>query len=263
MRNGKRAARPLLLLDEVRPDGPGTFGQFTFFVAARTDTRTAVQWMRTAAKVREGLPEQSAKASFKGSKLYGSSRSGVHRSLREYLAACRAQLVGISVLGTTAAAVSRIAARTTGGIRTRPARGERRPASDVRGRELPLLLSYLKRTANDAGLRGQVDLLVDRSRQFGLGVRDRGLANNEFETFGPGPLNRLAGGRKSSIRCNCKFRIIPASDKSPFRDLLLIPDALAYVGAHRGNTFDAAKLRLQNGEETWVWTPGLGEFNFE
>ncbi len=62
------SARPLLLIDEIRVDGPPTVRQFVFFIVLRTNTTTAVEWMRSALHVRGAMPVQSRNARLKGAR---------------------------------------------------------------------------------------------------------------------------------------------------------------------------------------------------
>ncbi|SRR5713226_2927278 len=195
--------------------------------------------------------EEVVDAKDKGRRLFGERRSRRHEGLRQYVCECIRSSLGLDVLGTSSVTLTNLAANTRGGMRTVAAADEARTEGFVFGRELVPLLNLLKRVANDAGIQGRVDIILDRSHQLGLDPSDRGLAADEFETFGPGDLNALASGAAANIQSNCSFRIVSVSDEGSFRNLVLLPDAVGYIGAFCGDAFDGVKARVLGGEAFW------------
>lgn len=150
-----------------------------------------------------------------------------------------------------------------GGIDTQPAAGETRMAREVNGPELVPMMNRVKQIAlNSTFVDVQVDVLIDRSRQLGLEAASGGLNEDQFETLGPGPLNSSPDGSPSTILCPNTFRFISVSEKGPFRDLLLLPDAVSYIanlGDFSGNAFDRAKSELESGTPFWMWPANLNK----
>jgi hypothetical protein len=105
----------------------------------------------------------------------------------------------------------------------------KRPGT-IEGRELGPVVHLAKIAANALGVGArQVDVVVDRSDQTGLGARKRRLPTGTLEVLGPTPFNRLAGGGQAEIHCPTVFRLVADSDGGPFRDLLLLPDFYGHL----------------------------------
>ena len=104
-------------------------------------------------------------------------------------------------------------------------------------------------TPHDSG-NVQVDVLVDRSRQLGLDPKTLGVPPGTFQIFGPGTLNQVSGDSPASLICPTRFRIISAPEEGPLRDLLMIPDAVAYLLDQQKQDAEARKA-LEAGQEFW------------
>lgn len=93
-----------------------------------------------------------------------------------------------------------------------------------------MLITLIKAAANSLGIGArQVDVIVDRSDQLGVGPTKRRLPGQTFEVLGPGQFNTGPGGRLAQMVCAATFRIIADSDQGPFRDLLLLPAFYGYL----------------------------------
>jgi hypothetical protein len=254
----RSAARPLLIVDEIRPEGSVAGEQLVSTVFVETDTRTAVKWAETALGIRDALAPAAREKCFKGATLYGSRQRSSHEPMREYVRAvlqeCRA---GFRV--TTSNHVLRGHTSAKGGIRPVPAtEADRLQVTAVRGPELVPLLNAVKVISMRRSLGAvQVDVLVDRSRQLGLDPKTLGVPADTIQLFGPETLNETSDGSESSLVCPSRFRIVSAPEEGRLRDLLLIPDAVAYQ-LHAQGEIGAAKAALASGEEFWVEEIRLG-----
>lgn len=102
------------------------------------------------------------------------------------------------------------------------------------GPELSILLNLVKQTALSlqVGSR-QVDIIIDRSDQFGMGPKKRKLPDDTFEVVGPAQFNRRPDGTQSLLYCPAEFRLIFNSDQGLFRDLLMLPELYGYLLLYR------------------------------
>jgi len=247
----RTAARPLVIVDEIRPDGSTPGEQFVATVFVETDTRTAVRWAETALAVRDELAQARNKV-FKGAGLYGSRRRPSHEPMRKHLRAVLKEAQGAFRVTTT----NRILEGHPsghGGIRLIPATPkDQLQVTAVRGAELVALMNTIKVIATVRNLGDvHVDVLVDRSRQLGLDTKTLGVPPDTIQMFGPDTLNHLSGGSAASLICPTRFRIISASEEGPLRDLLMIPDVVAYLLDQQKEHAEARKA-LDAGQEFWI-----------
>ena len=248
----RAAASPLLIVDEIRPDGNATGEQLVSTVFLETDTRTAVRWAESALTIRDELAPTARETCFKGRTLYGSRQRRSHEPMRNYVrAALRECRSGFLV--TTSNHVLRGHESARGGIRPVPATDQDRLlVNEVRGPELVPLLNSIKVIAVRRNLgHVQIDVLVDRSKQIGLDHNVIGVPKDTIQVFGPGKLNATSDGSPSSLISHSRFRIIATPEEGRLRDLLLLPDAVAYQVQLRGLR-DAAKAALASGTEFWI-----------
>jgi hypothetical protein len=247
----RAAARPLLIVDEIRPDGSAPGEQFVATVFVETDTRTAVRWAETALAVRDGLGQARDKC-FKGSSLYGSRRRPSHEAMREHVRSVLTEARGAFRVTTTNRILDDHPSRR-GGIRAVPATPkDQLHVTAVRGRELVPLMNTIKVIAAVRNLGDvQVDVLVDRSRQLGLHPTDLGVPLDTIQMFGPDTLNHVSDGSPASLISPTRFRIISAPEEGRLRDLLMIPDVVAYLLDQQQEHAEARKA-LEAGQEFWI-----------
>ncbi len=245
----RSAARPLFIVDEIRPDGDCKGEQLVATVVVETDTRSAVDWAEKALGLRDQLPAQARGKCFKGKDLYGSKRSRSREPMRGYLS----EVVGKCRSGFVLTTSNRILQghpSGVGGIRAVPAtEKDRLSIATVQGPELVPLLNVVKTIASHRSLGDvQVDVLVDRSKQLGLDPQKLGVPKDAVQFFGPSTFNETFRGEASSLLCPTRFRLIVLSESGPLKDLLLIPDAIAYL-LHRQGSIEGAKQALAQGQE--------------
>lgn len=247
----RTAARPLLIVDEIRPDGETQGEQLVATVFVETDTRTAVRWAETAFTIRDGLAQARDKC-FKGSVLYGRRSRRSHEPMRDYVRTALNEARGAFRVTTTNRVLEDHPSRR-GGIRAVPATPKDQLRVDaVRGAELVPVLNTIKVIAMMRNLGDvQVDVLVDRSRQLGLNPTTLGVPPDTIQLFGPDTLNDTSDGSPASLICPTRFRIISAPEEGRLRDLLLIPDAVAYQ-LDLQKLDEEARKALQGGQEFWI-----------
>jgi hypothetical protein len=247
----RTAARPLLVVDEIRPDGTTPGEQFVATVFVETDTRTAVKWAETALAVRDELAQARDKC-FKGSSLYGSRRKSSHGPMREHVRAVLNEARGAFRVTTTNRVLENHPSGR-GGIHAVPATPkDQLRVEAVRGAELVPLMNSIKVIAAARNLGDvQVDVLVDRSRQLGLDPKVLGVSPDTIQMFGPDTLNHLSDGSPASLISPTRFRIISAPEEGRLRDLLMIPDVVAYLLDLQKEHAEARKA-LDAGEEFWI-----------
>lgn len=218
----RASARPMILADEVRyPDV--AHGEIIAFVFLCTNTRDAAEAADAATEIRgRMLPKHSAQL-FKGSHLFGNKVRPHLNELRSFVETTIGKCAAVVKVTTTARTITRYRSIAPGGIRRQDG------ASDVDGRELVPFLNMIKLTATamKAGAT-QVDVLLDRSFNLGLDPGQLGMADNQIAIFDPDTFNVTRSGARASFICPSSFRLICPPKLSAFRDLLLLPDAIAY-----------------------------------
>jgi len=244
----KNPLRPIMLIDETREDDGPKIGQYVLFICILTNAMHIVNCLCEAELARLELQGYAKDINFKGRLLFGKRGKKSHEIIRSYVVSNISKVESIVVLASSSKAIRNCYSNMSGGINAISSTEQRKMR--VFGPELPLLLNYVKKIAIDRMLKSiQVDVIVDRSQQFGLGVRQRSLKKRTFEVLGPGTLNRVAGDSFASSHCPSKFYIIASSDNGTFRDLLLLPDAIGYIGAKNGY-FDDMKQNILKGDLT-------------
>lgn len=78
------AARPLLMIDEVRKAKPTQTGQYILYTTVVTDTRSAVIFHDEAQHARAKLSRTPAATTLKGSTLFGTRSRRSHEPMRDY-----------------------------------------------------------------------------------------------------------------------------------------------------------------------------------
>lgn len=248
----RAAARPLLIVDEIRPNGTTEGEQLVATLFVETDTRTAVRWAEAALTVRDQLARPARDKCFKGSTLYGSRQRRSHEPMREYVRTALNEARGAFRVTTTNHILKDHPSKR-GGIRAVPATPKDQLRVDaIRGDELVPLLNTIKVIASGRNLGDiQVDVLVDRSSQLGLDPTILGVPPDTIQILGPDTLNQTSDGSPASLICPTQFRIISAPEEGRLRDLLLIPDAVAYK-LNQQKLDQEAREALKAGQEFWM-----------
>jgi hypothetical protein len=229
-----QAARPLLLLDEVRlPDA--TTGDVVSFVVIATDTRVAHELATTASEIRGQASAADGASLIKGAALFGQRRRRAHDPFRRYVLDALRRCASRTRVTTSGNVLKQYQLLAPGGIRLEAAPGGTVPVEAIRGRELVPVMNALKIVANAQRFGAtQVDVLLDRSAQLGLDPAQLGVSRDGVMILGPGEFNRQMDGSPASYQCPSRFRLICPPKRSAFRDLLLLPDALAYLTLWNG-----------------------------
>jgi len=243
-----QAARPLLLVDEVRiPDAAA--GDIVSFVVLGTDTRLAHNFATTASAIRDRASPADGASLIKGSALFGQRRRRAHDPFRRYVLDALRKCARRMRVTTSGSVLRRYELLAPGGIRLEAVPGEQVPVEAIRGRELVPVMNALKIVANKQGFGAtQVDVLLDRSAQLGLDPAQMGVSREGVMILGPGEFNLQADGSPASYHCPSQFRLICPPKRSAFRDLLLLPDALAYLTLRTGSV-SQPRGRLAGGED--------------
>jgi len=239
--------RLLFLVDEVRsPHSCGALGGLVSFVLVGTTAQEAAAYADEMSVLRDQLRNPAdAKAWIKGTDLYGKNRAK-HDAIRARVGRAVADsFPGILRWSTSSSALKQVEALAPCGIQ--PVRESGDAMTAIRGRELWLLMTMVKHAANHVGIGpDQIDVLVDRSAQLGLDPHLLGEPKDQNFILGPGELNQQADGSPASYHCPSRFRFIAPTKPGPFRDLSLLPDAVAYVMLVRGHV-EAAWQRVRSG----------------
>jgi hypothetical protein len=243
-----QAARPLLLIDEVRvPDS--TAGDIVSFVVLGTDTRVAHGLATAASEIRGRAGGADGASLIKGSGLFGQRRRRAHDPFRDYVLDALRRCASRTRVTTSGSVLKRYELLAPGGIRLEAAPGEQAPVERIRGRELVPVMNTLKIVANTEGFGAtQVDVLLDRSALLGLDPGQLGVSRDGVMILGPGEFNLQADGSPAAYQCPSRFRLICPPKRSAFRDLLLLPDALAYLTLRTGKLARPREM-LAAGEE--------------
>lgn len=227
-RDWRDSARPLLIADEVRMAHP-TLREIIAFVFVCTDTRTAASLADRASVVRSGMSGQTAAALIKGADLYGTRSRSHHDAFRAYVTHAIRSCTAIVRVATTSPTVTRYTTIAPGGIR-RETEASAAALSPITGRELVPFMNMVKAAATALKFGDvQVDVLLDRSAQLGLDPSQLGMPQTDVAILGPSRLNVRKDGSDADFICSTSFRFISTSEKSAFRDLLLLPDSVGYA----------------------------------
>lgn len=244
--------RVVLIVDEIRQKINDQ--DVTTFCCVKLSARNALDAINFARDARVACGGQAANSDFKGKKLFGSRSRPSHNPMRHYVFDSISKMDALGIMVTNEDRISEHDAHSRGGITLRNDNG----TSRVEGRELNFLNGFLKKISNEWGIGQQeIDVVVDRSHQLGSSPSVRGIEATQFEVWGPSTLNVLVGGRPSEAICETSFRFIQVSDSTPvFRDLLLLPDAIGYLGS-MGGAFNAAADFLNTQTSGWVYHANL------
>lgn len=254
----REPGRPVLIVDEVREHDAGA--EFVTYCCIRIDGKTALELLAWVKSARSNMNAQSQNLKFKGALLFGSRKKAAHYPMQHYVFHALTQSQGVGLFVTSSNEIKAHKEKATGSLTLIAEPGDGNSGSVI-GTELPFLQAFLKKVANDWKLGEiEVDAIIDRSARLGSDPNQRGIEPNSFEVWGPGKLNRLSDGTDSNAHCDTSFRFIMADDDGvTFRDLLLLPDALGYLGM-KGGAFNAAIQQVKNGNPGWVYfadLPGL------
>jgi hypothetical protein len=237
--------RPLFLVDEIR-DHDAELGEIVSFILLLVNSQLATRFADNASRLRELMPAADGQALIKGASLYGDRRRPFHDELRCHIRAVveRSSVVRYT---TSSQVLTRYNALAPGGIRPVVNEGAA-PMAPIRGRELVPLMNALKVAALRYGLGAvQVDVLLDRSAQLGLDHGRLGQPKENGWLLGPGGLNEH-DGRPAACQCPSRFLFVAPPQRGPFRDLLLLPDAVAYATWKKGR-LAAHRDRVAAGED--------------
>lgn len=143
--------RPLILIDEIRPDDRLQRGrQFYIYTAVLTDTRTACEIAWSAAGLREfHLKAEEHARALKGRVLFGAAPDARHEPFRNLFYSAMARCEGTATVVTSNEVIRRDRRIVRGGINAEPAPGETRTAAPVRGPELLMFMNLVKQIATD------------------------------------------------------------------------------------------------------------------
>jgi hypothetical protein len=227
MTDWRAGVRPLIIADEVRKDDP-LHKEIVAFVFVCTDTRTATQFADEATEIRGRLSPPLSESLIKGSHLFGAKPRPELDEFRVFVESAIVKCPIVVRVTTTSQTITRYKTIAPGGIRRETANAVRGFAPVI-GRELVPLMNMLKvvATAMKVG-EAQVDVLLDRSFNLGLDPGQLGIGEDDIAVFGPGTFNAAAGGSPAAFNCPSSFQLICPPKHSAFRDLLLLPDAVAY-----------------------------------
>lgn len=250
--------RPVLIVDEVREHDSGA--EFVTYCCIRIDGKTALELLAWAKSARSSMSTQSQSLKFKGALLFGSRKKAAHYPMQHYVFHALTLSQGVGLFVTSSSEVKAHKKKATGSLTLVAEPGDGNSGTVI-GTELPFLQAFLKKIANDWKLGAiEVDAIIDRSARLGSDPAQRGIQPDSFEVWGPGKLNRLSDGTESKDPCDTAFRFIMADDDGvTFRDLLLLPDALGYLGM-MGGAFAVAIQQVKTGNPGWVYfadLPGL------
>lgn len=218
----RMSARPLIIADEVRyPDAE--FGEIIAFVFVCMNTRRAAEAADAASAIRSRMLPEHAEQLFKGAHLHGRKERPHLDEFRNLVEATISQCDAVLKVTTKSQTLTRYKSIAPGGIRRQDG------LADVEGRELVPFMTMIKlaATAMKAGAV-HVNVLLDRSFNLGLDPGQLGIPENQTAIFEPGTFNTTRGGGPASFQCPSAFRLICPPKLGAFRDLQLLPDAIAY-----------------------------------
>jgi hypothetical protein len=220
-------ARPMILADEVRHDDVD-HKEIVAFVFVCTNTRDAARFADEATELRAHMLPEHSELLFKGSYLYGNTPRSYLDGVRAYVDSAISRCSMVVRVTTTSQTITRYKALAPGGIRREDA-DPARALQPVAGRELVPFMTMLKLTATamKAG-DAQIDVVLDRSKNLGLDPGQLRMDENQIAVIGPGTFNVTKSGAPATFICPSSFRLICPPNRSAFRDLLLLPDAIAY-----------------------------------
>jgi hypothetical protein len=243
------SSRRILLVDEAREPAPADHREFVAFFCVAASVELVNDVLNGIDDERGKLPLQARNATIKGKTLFGPRRSRRHDVMREVVSRALRRADRVLRLVTTQKHLWTV--ELSGGIRA--VGDDQTDAALLSGPELVPVMNFLKWVAIRMKLPAeQVDVVIDRSRQLGLSPEQTKTAKDTFNVLGPGHLNTLSGGGKSEVQCPAMFRIIAGSDQlKHLRDLLLLPDTIAYLNLFKTDVTNA-KNKVLDGEMFWV-----------
>lgn len=227
--------RPILLVDETREIAPEGHGQFILFTCVHISVEVLNDYLYQVEEVRAGLSAQIAQNSIKGRHLFGAKPVSHYNRIKDAALVACSRAAGIFQLLTTSTHVIDTKLHSIGKINTDT--GE-----VISGPELLPVLNFAKWIGSRIKPPPkQIDLIIDRSAHLGLDPHQRNIQHTDFNVLGPGYLNTTSQGGPTELLCPSLFRIIAGSDKlTHLRDLLLLPDAVGYLGLF---TMDMSKVK--------------------
>jgi hypothetical protein len=228
-------AQPVWMIDETRQQAPEGHGEFIVFTCVCMSADAATDALQLLGDARAALPLELRGMSFKGRLLWGRKNDERYAPIADAVLKAVRTVGHIQRVLTTSKHITDIGRRFTCDLTVAGDRAAM-PAK-VAGRELLSVLTFLKWLANrlQVGARW-VDVLIDRSAQLGLDPSQRGLSPEQFEMLEAESLNTSPGGTQTDLVSPASFRIYADSDDGPFRDLLLFPDAVGYLGLYRADS---------------------------
>lgn len=254
----KNPNRPVYIIDEVREADAGE-GEYVIFCCIETTAGHAINLLKAAAKARKTLAKPAQKKAFKGKSLFGNRAKKANANMGQYVFGALKTIDGLMLLISSSSEISKKFANTKGSITLVPDDAVS-SGGQMRGRELMPVLTFIKNVAVARKLGDiQVDVIIDRSTHLGMDPTQRKIQSNQFEVMGPQTLNDGSDGKPAPLQCPSSFRIIAAADEGTFMDLLLLPDAIAYLG-FKGGSFNGAKDRVKKGDAFYMWAADLSYF---
>ncbi len=221
-----RSWRPLLVVDEARAQTNPIGREWVGFFCVVTTVGQACRFLQEFQSIRESL--HATDVSYKSVNLHRKSNPRRHQQILSFLESETAAMPWYVAM-TTQHQLDRM---RDDSVKARLTIGNPHPdrPAEIGGRELLPAATMMREVALRRGyVNEQVDVLIDRSKQFGLDPKTRNLPPNVFEVLGPGSFNAGPGGVALDPYCPAEFRLIAASDQTPgLRDLLLLPDFVGY-----------------------------------
>lgn len=244
--------RPIFLIDETRCGIFDQHDELVIFNCACLTAKKAYDILSDASIARRTVGEES----FKGRDFCRQEVLDHARPLIAIVAGAFRDLIGFYVVATKASGQRRSGRSAKTRIRAVQDETSGMRPIVIEGRELGAVVHLAKIAANALNVWSrQVDVVVDRSDQTGLGATKRRLPQGTMEVLGPAQLNRLAGGGQSKIQCPATFRLIADSDEGPFRDLLLLPDFYGHLLLKGFDAQNRQRLVLSLNKDDYLLLP--------
>jgi hypothetical protein len=232
--------RPIFLVDETRRPIYEAGDEIILYTCVALNGRAAHSIMQAAQQAR------TTHESFKGRDIM---RPEVQRdSARVISVWCRSLqfIEDIKIAATTGKGQKKISKNAKARFTLISDQSCSKLPRILEGRELSTMIHLILKMAIDLKISGgQVDVIIDRSEQFGMAPRKRRLPNDVMEVFGPDRLDVRPGGSQASLKCPAMFRLIADSDEGPFRDLLILPDCYGYLLNRETNHAELYKSLLK------------------
>jgi hypothetical protein len=210
--------RKIFLIDETRRDITDEKDQLTLFTCVCTKAYTVLQ-----------LLSQFKDAGL--SNLYVKGKEIFNDNIKEYrsyrpIICDGLRNMKIIMMATTSKKIKSIRKDIRSRLRVSSNDGTK---EYIEGPELGIIINLIKKAAMRLSFDDdQIDVVIDRSNQYGADPGKRKLDKDTFEIFGPGKFNRKLDRTISDIYCPSDFRLIFNSDQGCFRNLLLLPDSFGY-----------------------------------